>query len=53
MPAGSKAPEQWAHADKLAAVILSNALSGPELALFCPERSLYPKQLARWSQAAE
>jgi transposase-like protein len=53
VPATSKAPEQWAAADKLAAVIQSAALSGPELGVFCRERGLYPKQLARWRQAAE
>ena len=53
VPASSKAPEQWAAADKLAAVIQSAALSGPELGVFCRERGLYPKQLARWRQAAE
>jgi transposase-like protein len=53
VPATIKAPEQWAAADKLAAVIQSAALSGPELGVFCRERGLYPKQLARWRQAAE
>ena len=53
VPATSKPPEQWSAADKLAAVIQSAALSGPELRAFCRERGLYPKQLARWRQAAE
>ncbi|CAK6689559.1 IS3 family transposase ISPa31 [Synechococcus sp. CBW1107] len=53
VPATSRPPEQWAAADKLAAVIQSAALSGPELGAFCRERGLYPKQLARWRQAAE
>lgn len=53
VPATSKPPEQWSAADKLAAVIQSAALSGPELGAFCRERGLYPKQLARWRQAAE
>jgi transposase-like protein len=37
----------------VAAVIQSAALTGPELGAFCRERGLYPKQLARWRQAAE
>ena len=53
VPATSKAPEQWSAADKLAAVIQATGLSGPDLGAFCRERGLYPKQLARWRQAAE
>lgn len=53
MPATSKAPEQWSPADKLAAVIQSAGLSGSDLGAFCRARGLYPKQLARWRQAAE
>ena len=53
MPATTKPPEQWPPADKLAAVIQSAALSGTELGAFCRARGLYPKQLARWRQAAE
>lgn len=53
VPASSKAPEQWSAADKLAAVIQSAELSGTELGSFCRERGLYPKQVARWRQAAE
>jgi transposase-like protein len=52
VPASSKAPEQWSAADKLAAVIQSAGLSGTELGSFCRERGLYPKQVARWRQAA-
>jgi transposase-like protein len=40
-------------AKKLAAVIHSAGLSGADLGAFCRERGLYPKQLARWRQAAE
>ena len=53
MPASPKPPEQWSAADKLAAVIQSVGLSGTELGTFCRERGLYPKQVARWRQAAE
>jgi len=53
VPASSKAPEQWSAAVKLAAVIQSAELSGTELGSFCRERGLYPKQVARWRQAAE
>jgi len=53
VPASSKAPEQWSAADKLAAVIQAAGLSGTELGSFCRERGLYPKQVARWRQAAE
>ena len=53
VPASPKPPEQWSAADKLAAVIQSVGLSGTELGTFCRERGLYPKQVARWRQAAE
>ncbi len=53
MPSSSKAPEQWSAADKLAAVIQAAGLSGTKLGTFCRERGLYPKQVARWRQAAE
>lgn len=53
VPATSRPPEQWSAADKLAAVIQSTGLSGPELGSFCRGRGLYPKQVARWRQAAE
>ena len=53
VPATHRPPEQWGAADKLAAVIQSTGLSGPELGSFCRERGLYPKQVARWRQAAE
>jgi transposase-like protein len=53
VPASTKPPEQWTAADKLAAVIQSAGLSGTELGSFCRERGLYPKQVARWRQAAE
>lgn len=53
VPATHRPPEQWSAADKLAAVIQSAGLSGPELGSFCRERGLYPKQVARWRQAAE
>lgn len=53
LPASSKPPEQWSAADKLAAVIQAAGLSGTELGSFCRERGLYPKQVARWRQAAE
>lgn len=53
VPATSKPPEQWSAADKLAAVIQAAGLNGPDLGAFCRERGLYPRQLARWRQAAE
>lgn len=53
VPATTKPPEQWGASDKLAAVIQAAGLSGPDLGAFCRERGLYPKQLARWRQAAE
>jgi transposase-like protein len=53
VPATAKPPEQWGAADKLAAVIQAAGLSGPDLCAFCRERGLYPRQLARWRQAAE
>ena len=53
VPATSKPPEQWGASDKLAAVIQAAGLSGPDLGAYCRERGLYPKQLARWRQAAE
>ena len=53
VPATSKAPEQWSPGDKLAAVIQAAGLSGSDLGAFCRERGLYPRQLARWRQAAE
>jgi len=53
VPATSKPPEQWSAADKLAAVIQAAGLSGTQLGSFCRERGLYPKQVARWRQAAE
>jgi transposase-like protein len=53
VPASRKPPEQWSAADKLAAVIQAAGLSGPDLGAYCRERGLYPKQLARWRQAAE
>lgn len=53
MPATNRPPEQWSAADKLAAVIQTAGLSGPDLGSFCRERGLYPKQVARWRQAAE
>ena len=53
VPASPKPPEQWSAADKLAAVIQAAGLSGTELGSFCRERGLYPKQVARWRQAAE
>jgi transposase-like protein len=52
VPATNRPPEQWSAVDKLAAVIHSAGLSGPELGSFCRERGLYPKQVARWRQAA-
>ena len=53
VPATTKPPEQWSAADKLAAVMQASGLSGTDLGAFCRERGLYPKQLARWRQAAE
>ena len=53
VPATSRPPEQWSAADKLATVIQTAGLSGTELGSFCRERGLYPKQVARWRQAAE
>lgn len=53
VPASSKPPEQWSAADNLAAVIQAAGLSGSDLGSFCRERDLYPKQVARWRQAAE
>jgi len=53
VPATKRPPEQWSAADKLAAVIQAAGLSGTELGSFCRERGLYPKQVARWRQAAE
>jgi transposase-like protein len=53
VPATNRPPEQWSAADKLAAVIQAAGLSGTELGTFCRERGLYPKQVARWRQAAE
>ena len=53
VPATNRPPEQWSAADKLAAVIQAEGLSGTELGTFCRERGLYPKQVARWRQAAE
>jgi transposase-like protein len=52
VPATSRPPEQWSPADKLATVIQTAGLSGVELGSFCRERGLYPKQVARWRQAA-
>ena len=53
VPATARPPEQWSAADKLTAVIQAAGLSGAELGSFCRERGLYPKQVARWRQAAE
>lgn len=53
MPASAKPPEQWSVADKLSAVIQAAGLGETELRTFCRERGLYPKQVARWRQAAE
>ena len=53
VPATARPAEQWSSADKLAAVIQAAGLSGSELGSFCRERGLYPKQVARWRQAAE
>ncbi len=51
--ASCKPPEQWSAADKLAAVIQAARPSGSDLGRFCRERGLYPRQVARWRQAAE
>lgn len=53
VPATHRAPEPWSAADKLAAVIQTAGLSGSALGSFCREWGLYPKQVARWRQAAE
>ena len=53
VPATTKPPEQWSAADKLAAVMQASGLSDTDLGAFCRERGLYPRQLARWRQAAE
>ena len=53
VPASPKPPEKWSAADKLAAVIQAAGLSGSDLGSFCRERDPYPKQVARWRQAAE
>ena len=53
VPASTNPAEDWSPADKLAAVIQSTGLDGSDLGAFCRERGLYPKQLARWRQAAE
>ncbi len=53
VPASAKPPEQWSVADKLSAVIQAAGLGETELRTFCRERGLYPKQVARWRQAAE
>ena len=53
VPASTSPAEDWTPADKLAAVIQSTGLNGADLGAFCRERGLYPKQLARWRQAAE
>ena len=53
VPATNRPPEQWSAAEKLAAVIQTAGLNGTELGTFCRERGLYPKQVARWRQAAE
>jgi transposase-like protein len=53
VPAKNRPPEQWSAVDKLAAVIQAAGLNGTELGKFCRERGLYPKQVARWRQAAE
>jgi transposase-like protein len=53
VPATNRPPEHWSAADKLAAVIQAAGLNGTELGTFCRERGLYPKQVARWRQAAE
>ena len=53
VPASTSPAEDWTPADKLAAVLHSTGLNGADLGAFCRERGLYPKQLARWRQAAE
>ena len=53
VPASNRPPEQWSAADKLSAVIQAASLSGNDLGAYCRERGLYPRQLARWRQAAE
>ncbi len=53
MPATTKPPEQWSASDKLAAVMQASGLSGADLGAFCRERGRYPRQPARWRQAAE
>ena len=53
MPATTKPPEQWSASDKLAAVMQDSGLSGADLGAFCRKRGRYPRQLARWRQAAE
>jgi transposase len=53
VPAISKPLKHCNSTEKLAAVIQAAGLSGVELGAFCSERGLYPKQLARWCQAAE
>jgi transposase-like protein len=53
VPATTRPPEQWSAADKLAAVIQTAGLTGADLGAYCRERGLYPKQVARWRQAAE
>ncbi|MFZ0407497.1 MAG: hypothetical protein WAM11_05225 [Cyanobium sp.] len=53
VPATARPAEQGSSADKLAAVIETAGLNGSDLRSFCRERGLYPKQVARWRQAAE
>jgi len=53
VPATGKSAEQWSAAAKFAVVLQTAGLNGTELGAFCRERGLYPKQLARWRQAAE
>ena len=53
VPATTTPQEHWRAVDKLAAVIQARGLSGSELGSICRERGLYPKQVARWRQAAE
>ena len=50
VPASSKAPELWSATDKLAAVIQAAGLSGADLGVYCRERCLFPKLLARSRQ---
>jgi transposase-like protein len=52
VPASTSPAEDWTPADKLAAVIQSTGLNGSDLGAFSRERDLFPKQLARWRQAA-